>query len=674
MPLVRHSVKLSLRALLGAPLFACSSPASTGAADPAPPWILAAKAAPPVEWIACSSDAQANGAACGELHVPLDHRHPAGPQISVYFELYSHAQPGPAQSAILVNPGGPGLATTQGTGNRELWLQLFGGNLDVHDLLLVDDRGRGLSGAIDCESLQHGTGTSLDEEVAACATQLGAADGDYATGEVALDTDALRAALGYDKVDYYGGSYGGVDATAYATRFGRHVRSLILDSPQGPVGLMPFESESHQAHAVLDEVSLECSRSPTCAPDHPDPVGDFEALVEAIRARPLSGTAFDLNGNPTKVLFDESLLVTISINGTNAADGSHGATGELLAAGASLLRDDPAPLLRLGAEAGGGNLLSDFGPPAVFSWGAFYDTVCSDIGVPYSWTVPIPQRLAQLDGALAQLPCSTFAPFSATAAISEVAGSNTRLCISWEEPTRPLPVVPAGAVYPDVPTLVLAADIDPGAPVALVREEAALFPGATVVTISEAAHTPVLALDPCADRIATTFLETLDPGDTSCALTPSTVWPAVGRFPLLAQDARPAAPDSSGSNAIGVAERRVASVGVATAVDALKRAVMSGGPSGVGLRGGTFTAAVGPDGATTVALTDCLLARDVAVNGTVVWGADQSFVADLVVGGPGTAGGGLHVEGAWEASGPVGHFAVSGTLGGKPVAVIVPEA
>jgi pimeloyl-ACP methyl ester carboxylesterase len=687
MALARNAVKGSLRALIGLPVIACGSPSSTRGPDESPPLPAAIAApapaphahhaahpAPSVQWIACSPDAQAQGAACGQLPVPLDRRRPNGPQIDVYFELYSHSQPGPAQSAILVNPGGPGLATTQGPGNREIWLLLFGANRDVHDLLLIDDRGRGLSGAIDCEPLQHGTGTSLDEEVAACAAQLGAADGDYATAEVALDTDALRAALGYEKVDYYGGSYGGVDATAYATRFGQHVRSLILDSPQGPAGLLPFQSESHQAHATLDELRLECSRSPACAPDHPDAVSDFEALVEAIRGRPLSGTAFDLNGNPTLVRFDERLLVTISINGTLAINGSNGPTGELLAAGASLRRGDPAPLLRLGAEAGGGNLLSDFGSPTVFSWGAFYDTVCSDIGVPYAWSVPVAARFGQLDAALARLPPSYFAPFSATATISDVAGSNTRLCISWEEPTRPSPVVPAGAAYPDVPTLVLAADIDPGAPVALVREEAALFPGATFVTIAEAAHTPVLALDPCADRIATTFLETLEPGDTSCSLTPSTVWPAVGRFPLLAQDARPAAPDSSGANAIGTAERRVASVAVATAVDALKRAAMSGGPSGVGLRGGTFAAAVDANGVTTITLSDCLFARDVTVNGTLVWGADQSLVADLTVGGAATAGGTLHVEGAWEAPGPVGNFAVSGTLGGKRVAVVVPEA
>jgi hypothetical protein len=62
------------------------------------------------------------------------------------------------------------------------------------------------------------------------------------------------------------------------------------------------------------------------------------------------------------------------------------------------------------------------------------------------------------------------------------------------------------------------------------------------------------------------------------------------------------------------------------------------------------------------------------VNGTVKWGSDLSFVADLNVSGSGTAGWTLHIAGAFEAPGPVGNFNVSGVLGGRKVAVLVPEA
>jgi hypothetical protein len=115
----------------------------------------------------------------------------------------------------------------------------------------------------------------------------------------------------------------------------------------------------------------------------------------------------------------------------------------------------------------------------------------------------------------------------------------------------------------------------------------------------------------------------------------------------------------------------VVTAAVAAATDAMQRSTIGSG-DGVGLRGGTFHTDYGS--AWTTTLTDCAFAKDVTVNGTVTWEYAGSFVADLTVSGSGTAGGTLHVEGTWQAPGPVGNFKVSGTLGGKQVAVLVPEA
>jgi len=141
---------------------------------------------------------------------------------------------------------------------------------------------------------------------------------------------------------------------------------------------------------------------------------------------------------------------------------------------------------------------------------------------------------------------------------------------------------------------------------------------------------------------------------------------------LIAADARPAEVDPNGNNEIGESERKVVTVSVATAVDALKRTNLNAlaiglSVNGAGLRAGTFQSTVDANGNQTTALTNCAFAKDVTVN-------DRPFVADLTVSGTGTAGGNLHVEGTWEAPGPVGNFTISGTLGGRQVAVLVPEA
>jgi hypothetical protein len=173
--------------------------------------------------------------------------------------------------------------------------------------------------------------------------------------------------------------------------------------------------------------------------------------------------------------------------------------------------------------------------------------------------------------------------------------------------------------------------------------------------------------------LASSFIETLQVPDTTCAKSPETVWPSVGRFPLYAKDARPAQPDSSGLNQIGTHEEKVVSVAVATAVDAIQRSIIGNG-DGVGLRGGKFHTDYGAS-EWKITLTDSAFSKDVFVSGTINWYADNSLEADLTVGGPGTGGGTLKITGGWLVfGGPLGNFTVTGTLGGQTVAVLVPEA
>jgi pimeloyl-ACP methyl ester carboxylesterase len=620
--------------------------------------------------VQCPPEAQALGAVCGYVNVPLDRKNPVQGTVPINFELYTHTSSGPAESAILVNHGGPGLTTT---GFRDTWLSLFGQNLDVHDLLLVDDRGRGLSGTIDCEELQHGTGSSYDHEVADCAAQLGNAASRYGTGDIAKDTEAVRAAIGYDKVDYYGVSYGGADVTAYATRFGDHLRSIVLDAPVGTPGLAKaFALDQYRAHAEPLMVSLDCQRSPTCSPDHAVPQAELDALIWTVMLSPVEGDAYDANGNLMHVRIDENALLNYVIDNPT---GLFSSTGEILAAANSLWQGDSKPLLRLGAE-DYFPILGDSGDPTYFSGGAELATLCVDQTQAYDWSKPVSERKKQLAAAVAALPFGYFAPFSKQVGAGLLFSIGNRSCLDWEKPTPSSPVAPPQPTYSLAPTLVLTGDIDNRVPTPEVSKVAALFPSSTLVPVVEAGHGTVFWTR-CAANLASEFIETLQLGDISCTRTPETVWPAVGRFPVLAKFARPAEVDPNGQNQIGVAERKVVTVAVATATDALQRSIIGSG-TGVGLRAGTFQTNYGSSWTTT--LTGCAFATDVTVNGTVTWGSDNSLVADLIVSGPGTAGGTLHVEGWWmagiisSAHGSVGNFNISGTLGGKQVAVLVPNA
>jgi pimeloyl-ACP methyl ester carboxylesterase len=602
---------------------------------------------------------------CGYISVPLDRKHPNGAQIQIYFELYPHTSGGPAESAILANFGGPGVATTNA--ERDFAQFLFAPNLDVHDLLLIDNRGTGLSTTIDCEELQHGTAGFAKSEVD-CASQLGAAASRYASGDVAEDVEAVRVVLGYDKVDYFGASAGGADATAYAARFGEHLRSVVLDAPFSTPGADELLRLHFRTHADPRMVRLDCRRSLLCSADQSDPDDTLEDLIEEIQRHPVEGDSHDANGNPLRVRIDEDALLNFVI--TYPA-GSFVNTGEILAAATALKHDDPAPLLRLDAE-GFFTLVGDAGDPTINSVGDFYANGCMNAIEPWDWSQPVSERMEQYDEAVADLPSDYYAPFSKSAPTGILFSTLGRQCFWWQRPTPPSPIVPPDATIPHVPTLVLDGDIDNRVPYEETNEVAELFPNSTNVIVAEAGHETV-GWTQCARNLVAQFIENLQPGDTSCASTAETVWPAVGRFPFLVHDARPAEIDSSGTNQIGVGERKTVSVAVATAIDALQRSLIGGSGAGVGLRGGTFATVFG---ATSIAstLTNCSFSTDLIVNGTLTWALDNSIVADLTVSGTGTAGGSLHITGFWQNPGPVGKFSVTGMLGGKQVAVLVPEA
>lgn len=102
--------------------------------------------------------------------------------------------------------------------------------------------------------------------------------------------------LGYDKVDYFGASYGGADATAYAAPYGDHVRSVILDAPLSTPGMNELLRLHFRTHADPRMIRLDCLRSLLRLADQRDPIsaGDYYAngCMDAIepwdRSQPVS--------------------------------------------------------------------------------------------------------------------------------------------------------------------------------------------------------------------------------------------------------------------------------------------------------------------------------------------------------------------------------------------------
>jgi pimeloyl-ACP methyl ester carboxylesterase len=542
---------------------------------------------------------------CGSIDVPLDRANPLAGTTAIGFTLIPHGDPAVAsQGTILAIAGGPGISSTSELNG---YLDELGPLLDARDLLLVDARGTGRSGAIDCQALQHGVGTIL-AAVAACGAQLGSTVSDYGTPAVADDIDAVRIALGIDRLDVVGTSYGGLVAEVYAIRHPAHLRTLTLDAPGNPSGGDFWQVGSlHQMLRTVDQI---CRRSPSCGPETPDPTGQIAWLAKTLREHPLVGDAYDAGGQLHHVVLDETKLIT---NVLTNNDGGYLYQGEISAAAAALRAGDPAPLLRIAAQTDFPAVF-DEGDPSFFSIGLNAAVACAEWPVPWQESAPPAVREAQYGEALQDLPAGTLAPFGSDAwsAFLDI-GPTGDFCTPWPITRQPAAPAGPGLVYPAVPTLVLSGEYDLQIPNEQAQAVAARFPGSQFVVLAKTGHT-TLPSNGCARGMVGEFIESAGPVDPTCSTSFAPGY-AVGRFAVKAADAAPARVDPGAGDASTAADRRIATAAWSAAYDALQQGFV--GPpeaTALGLRGGRYHYRFG-DTRDKVMLNGVRFTSDVAVSG-----------------------------------------------------------
>jgi pimeloyl-ACP methyl ester carboxylesterase len=110
------------------------------------------------------------------------------------------------------------------------------------------------------------------------------------TAEVVKDLDTLRSALGDDKLNYLGYSYGTRIGSAYAEAYPDKVRAMILDGAIDP-NADTVQANIDQAagfQKAFDAYAADCAKSPTC-PLGTDPtkaVDVYQAMVNPLVSKP----------------------------------------------------------------------------------------------------------------------------------------------------------------------------------------------------------------------------------------------------------------------------------------------------------------------------------------------------------------------------------------------------
>ena len=595
---------------------------------------------------------------CGSLRVPLLRGAPAGGgrTLRVHFRVFPRTQRDrPALEPIVAAEGGPGYASID---SAESYLFMIGPLRRRRDLIVMDNRGTGRSGAINCPRLQAGKGT-YSREVGRCARRLGPAANAYGTGAASDDLAAVLDKLGVPVVSIYGDSYGTYFAQTFAVRHPDRVRAVILDGAFGVEGLDPWIRE--ESVGLRGAWPAVCRRGVTCAADA---LATLRRWATRLERRPLVATGRDADGGRHRIRLDGGAL------GQMAGDASFYYTiyRDLLAALRAHGRGDSGPLLRLAAEdlpfTGGG-------PVKSYSEGAYAAVACHDYPVLWDRSASIPDRRAQYASGRMALESDAYAPFPNDIWLRSLyINQYVTGCIEWPAADYPDPPVPPGATYPSVPVLVLNGDLDVITPLGDAARAAALFPNSTYVIVRNVGHVTALADYPgCAAGIVRRFIDTLSAGDTSCAERVPEIH-VVPDFPRRT-DGAPAA-ESRGRRDRSRPLDRSAAWGAAWATgDALARWWLMGGSSGLGLRGGSFTAA-GDYLAYTplrLRLRGVRFVDDLAVSGDVEWDRRASRVsARLRVAGP--VSGRLRVR--WRLDRARAVARISGTLGGRDVRLRMP--
>ncbi|SMX38719.1 alpha/beta hydrolase [Maliponia aquimaris] len=211
------------------------------------------------------------------------------------------------QDPLFLTHGGPGgsiMPVGLGAQYRDdPWLTRLGA---TRDIVLIDQRGSGASRPLlDCDAYGRariaGARAGLDAAtqadlvavaLAGCADALKAAGhdaADFNSAEIAADMDAVRQALGYDRMHFYGQSSGTFVAQNLMRDFPASLRSVILDGPY-PAALDFGTGQAALKQASWQKVIDACAAEPACDAAHAGFADRLEAIHAALKDTPATLT------------------------------------------------------------------------------------------------------------------------------------------------------------------------------------------------------------------------------------------------------------------------------------------------------------------------------------------------------------------------------------------------
>ena len=232
----------------------------------------------------CRLPRVATAVQCATIEVPEDRSKPDSRKITIFAAVLPANTASPKPDPLVILAGGPGQAASN--------LGFFADRLNdlrrTRDVVLVDQRGTGRSSPLTCASFKPVEDDVFETDplprARACLDELKAVGVDpaqYTTTAWIADLEAMRDALGYDRWNLWGGSYGTRVAQEYLRRHPDRVRSMILDGV-APPGMIILLDLWVTREAALAAVMAACKASEACHKAHPDLAGTLRAIETSL--------------------------------------------------------------------------------------------------------------------------------------------------------------------------------------------------------------------------------------------------------------------------------------------------------------------------------------------------------------------------------------------------------
>ena len=266
----------------------------------------------------CTGDDAPTDAYCGTLRVFENRATRQGRQIDLNIVILPALSPGSKPDPLFFLAGGPGQGAAK---LAPLVRQLFRRVQTDRDIVLVDQRGTGKSNPLECESDDDSLKSFNEPETAGfdrlkkCMAGYDADLSLYTTTIAMDDLDDVRAHLGYERINIYGGSYGTRAGLVYMRQHGDRVRVAVLDGV-APTNMRLPLFFPRDVQRALDLLIKDCENDEACRKTYPNLGQRITDLMERLRRDPPLVTVTHPRTGETGEIRLEARLVANVMAGT----------------------------------------------------------------------------------------------------------------------------------------------------------------------------------------------------------------------------------------------------------------------------------------------------------------------------------------------------------------------